>query len=55
VEVVEPFDPAISDPESLELQWVRLDEVGDKDLHPGFGASWPDLHRRLLEASSATP
>jgi 8-oxo-dGTP diphosphatase len=31
-----------------------LDRVGDKDLHPGFGASWPDLRRRLLEAS-ATP
>lgn len=54
VEVVEQFDPAISDPESLELQWVRLDRVGDKDLHPGFGRSWPELRRRLLEGS-ATP
>jgi 8-oxo-dGTP pyrophosphatase MutT (NUDIX family) len=53
VEVVEQFDPAISDPESLELQWVRLDLVSGKDLHPGFGASWPELHRRLLEGSAA--
>jgi 8-oxo-dGTP diphosphatase len=51
VEVLEPFDPAISDPESLELQWVRLERVDEKELHPGFGAAWPDLHRRLLEAS----
>ena len=51
-EVVVPFDPAISDPESLELQWVHLDRVGEKDLHPGFGASWPELRRRLLEASA---
>jgi 8-oxo-dGTP pyrophosphatase MutT (NUDIX family) len=54
VEVIEQFDPAISDPESLELQWVRLDLVSGKDLHPGFGASWPELHRRLVEGS-ATP
>jgi len=50
-EVVEPFDPAISDPESLELQWVPLDRVEDKELHPGFGASWPDLRSRLVERS----
>ncbi|MCU1541647.1 MAG: hydrolase, partial [Arthrobacter sp.] len=53
VEVVEQFDPAISDPESLELQWVPLDLVGDKDLHPGFGAAWPELYRRLLDGSAA--
>ena len=28
--------------------------IFDKDLHPGFGAAWPELHRRLLEGS-ATP
>jgi len=47
-ETLMPFDPAISDPESLELQWVPLEGVRDKALHPGFGASWPGLHRRLL-------
>ncbi|AXJ10592.1 NUDIX domain-containing protein [Arthrobacter sp. PM3] len=48
-EALKPFDAAISDPESLELQWVPLEGVGDKKLHPGFGTAWPDLHRRLLE------
>jgi 8-oxo-dGTP diphosphatase len=46
-EVVEAFDPVISDPESLELQWVPVDLVDDKDLHPGFGAAWPALRSRL--------
>ena len=46
-QVVEPFKPAISDPESLELQWVSLDGVDEKELHPGFAASWPALRRRL--------
>lgn len=47
-QVIEPFEPAISDPESLELQWVRIDRVSDKELHPGFAAAWPDLRSRLL-------
>ncbi|MDQ0756964.1 NUDIX domain-containing protein [Arthrobacter sp. B3I4] len=46
-QVVEPFEPVISDPESLELQWVDLDGVGEKNLHPGFAAAWPALRRRL--------
>lgn len=45
--VVEPFEAEISDHESLELQWVRLNGVGDKELHPGFAAAWPALRRRL--------
>ena len=40
-EVKEPFDPAIMDPESLELRWVPVDAVADLDLHPGFAAAWP--------------
>jgi len=48
-ETLVPFEAAISDPESLELQWVPLDGVHDKELHPGFGASWPGLRRRLLD------
>jgi 8-oxo-dGTP diphosphatase len=47
--VSEPFDPVISDPESIELQWVPLADVEDKELHPGFAASWPALCRRMLE------
>ncbi|MFK3678726.1 NUDIX domain-containing protein [Microbacterium sp. NPDC090218] len=42
-----PFDPVISDPESVALEWVPVDEVADRPLHPGFGAAWPAL-RALL-------
>lgn len=38
-----PFEPSITDAESLELRWVPLTEVADLPLHPGFGASWPVL------------
>lgn len=43
-----PFDPVISDPESVALEWVPVDEVATRPLHPGFGAAWPAL-RALLE------
>ena len=46
-DVHEPFEPVISDPESVALEWVPIDEVADRPLHPGFGASWPAL-RELL-------
>lgn len=45
--VREPFDPVISDPESLELRWVPVTDVACLELHPGFGASWPGLRARL--------
>lgn len=43
-----PFEPVISDPESVALEWVPLAEVDQRPLHPGFGAAWPRL-RALLE------
>lgn len=43
-----PFDPVISDPESVALEWVPVDEVSTRPLHPGFGAAWPEL-RALLD------
>ncbi|MCU1433790.1 MAG: hydrolase [Pseudarthrobacter sp.] len=49
--VTEPFDPVISDPESLELEWVPLDDVEGKELHPGFAKAWPDLRPGLLNHS----
>ena len=49
-EALEPFEAEISDPESLELQWVEIDAVSSKALHPGFAAAWPGLRRRLTEA-----
>ena len=33
--------------ESLEVQWIKFDEVMNKDLHPSFGRSWPELHALL--------
>lgn len=42
-DVIEPFEPTISDPESLELAWVPVDQVDSLPLHPGFAASWPGL------------
>ncbi|NHI16515.1 NUDIX domain-containing protein [Microbacterium excoecariae] len=46
-DVAEPFEPVISDPESLELAWVPVDEVDQLELHPGFAASWPTLRAAL--------
>lgn len=43
VRAVEPFDPQDNDGESIELRWVPVDDVAAMDLHPRFGASWPDL------------
>lgn len=47
-----PFEPVISDPESVALEWVPVDQVDSRPLHPGFGASWPAL-RALLTVRPA--
>ena len=46
-DVVEPFEPTISDPESRALAWVPVPDVTRHPLHPGFAASWEGL-RGLL-------
>jgi 8-oxo-dGTP pyrophosphatase MutT (NUDIX family) len=46
-DVVRPFDPVISDPESRALAWVPVDEVDDLPLHPGFADAWPVLRTAL--------
>lgn len=46
-DVREPFEPVISDPESVALEWVPVDEVDARPLHPGFGAAWPALRAQL--------
>lgn len=51
-DVVVPFEPTISDPESRELAWVPPDEVVDRPLHPGFADSWNAL-RALLDVRPA--
>lgn len=38
-----PFEPQITDAESLELAWVPADEVEALPLHPKFAEAWPDL------------
>jgi 8-oxo-dGTP diphosphatase len=47
VDAVVPFEPVVSDPESLALEWVPLDGVARLPLHPGFGNAWPALRGRL--------
>ena len=51
-DVVEPFEPVISDPESRALAWVPPHRIEALALHPGFAQSWPRL-RRLLEIRPA--
>lgn len=51
-DVVRPFEPVISDPESVALEWVPVDEVDSRPLHPGFGSAWPVL-RELLSLRPA--
>jgi len=46
-DVIRPFEPTISDPESRELAWVPPDRVTDKPLHPGFETSWAVLRPML--------
>ena len=51
-DVVHPFEPVISDPESVALEWVPVDDVEGRPLHPGFANAWPAL-RALLEVRPA--
>lgn len=51
-EVLAPFEAEIGDPESIALEWVALDEVSARPLHPGFAASWPGLQQRLVELAT---
>ncbi|MBM7411078.1 8-oxo-dGTP pyrophosphatase MutT (NUDIX family) [Clavibacter michiganensis] len=44
---VRPFEPRVADAESIELRWVPVDEVDDRELHPGFGGAWPMLRDEL--------
>lgn len=44
------FEPAATDPESIEVTWVRPDDVALLPLLPAFGAAWPRL-RALLEGA----
>jgi len=41
------FEPIIGDQESIALDWVSLDGVGTRTLHPAFESAWPQLMARL--------
>jgi len=51
-DVIRPFEPVISDPESVALEWVPVAEVDQRPLHPGFADAWPRL-RALLDVRPA--
>ncbi|MCR2814193.1 NUDIX domain-containing protein [Microbacterium sp. zg.Y1090] len=51
-DVVEPFEPVISDAESRELAWVPVADVAGYPLHPGLADAWPRL-RALLDVRPA--
>ena len=51
-DVVRPFEPVISDPESVALEWVPVADVDSRPLHPGFASAWPEL-RALLDLRPA--
>lgn len=54
VSVEVSFEPVISDPESLALEWVALEAVSELSLHPGFGTAWPGLRERLPQAPATS-
>jgi 8-oxo-dGTP diphosphatase len=47
-----PVEARATDPESLEIRWVDVDDVASRPLHPAFGAAWPTFReqatRRLI-------
>ena len=45
-----PLAVAALDGESLELDWVAVEDVSRRSLHPGFASSWPVHLQRLREA-----
>ena len=47
-EATKSFVPVIADAESIALEWVPVDEVAERPLHPGFAASWPELRTFLV-------
>ncbi|WP_344070342.1 NUDIX domain-containing protein [Microbacterium sediminicola] len=50
-DVVEAFEPVIADAESVALEWVPVDQVDQRPLHPGFEAAW----KRLRDLVSLRP
>ena len=36
--------------ESIALEWIEIDHVDNRELHPGFAKSWPGLKDEVLRA-----
>ena len=36
--------------ETLDMEWVDIDLVDDKNLHPAFERAWPELKRLVLNS-----
>lgn len=41
------FEPVAMDQESAALEWVPMNDVQDRELHPAFHRAWPELRDRL--------
>lgn len=46
-EALRAFSPAATDAESLEVAWVAIRHVPDRELLPAFATAWPELTRLL--------
>ena len=46
-DAIRRFDPVISDPESIEVRWVPIDDIAALPLHPRFAEAWPALADRI--------
>ena len=46
------FEPVAMDLESAALEWVPMNDVLGRYLHPSFGRAWPGLLDRLLAHQS---
>lgn len=52
-EAVVPFEPAVTDAESLEVLWVPARDVAALPLLPAFADAWPALRERMAAARAA--
>ncbi|MFE3447468.1 DUF3626 domain-containing protein [Nonomuraea sp. NPDC059194] len=46
--VGEPVEIRPVSRDAQNIQWVRLDDLANRNLHPGFAASWADVHAQSL-------
>jgi len=47
--IKKPFEPIAGDLESEALEWVEIARVDQRNLHPGFRGSWPELRTKILK------